>query len=412
MKILSRSEHPITRKAMNPSALKVMYRLKSKGYMALLVGGALRDLFRDKTPRDFDIATDASIDEIRAHFRNSKTIGKRFPIVHTYFGNEVVEISSMKGEPGQDKYELIYDDASRRDFTVNAIYYDIVDFKVIDPLDALEDLEAGRVVSIGDPAERFEEDPIRMLRAVKLAAKQGFSMGPELIATIRDHQDWTSQLGAGRRYEELTRVLLDEDATRILSMCDRYGLLERLWPEGKTFIDGLGLERLDTIRRQVPLVYTRGSFSKKSHTHLWLKLFLESSFYAETTSPVEIKNALIRFLGPLGMPFQGPILDAALWLNHVRTKSGTQPGSRGINGEVIELLTHLAEQASGKEAAALEALVERALSEKSQRKNRRRKRGKSKTKGEERNTKPEEGGKKRRRRRRRRRGPRKSKPTE
>lgn len=382
---------------MAPSALKVLYRLKSKGFMALLVGGALRDLYRDKTPRDFDIATDASIDEIRAQFRNSKTIGKRFPIVHTYFGNEVVEISSLKGEQALDRYQLIYEDACRRDFTVNAIYYDINDFSVIDPLDAIDDVHNGRVVSIGPPAERFEEDPIRMLRAVKLAAKQGFNLSEDVAATIRDHQDWTDKVGAGRRYEEITRVILDENAAGILETCRKHGLFVRLWPQGVQLLENLGLPYFEEARDNIPLIYSRGSFAKQSHTHLWLYLFLGSTYFEPSTSPAILRDQFARFLGPLGMPFQGPVVDAALWLSHAMLRTGIFPSAGALNGEIRELLLFFANRLDEEQR---ETFI-KAISKPRKRRRRRR----SKAEGEQRamaNGDAPPKPKKRRRRRRRR----------
>ncbi len=346
--------------------------------MALLVGGALRDLFRGRSPRDFDIATDASIDEIRAQFRNSKTIGKRFPIVHTYFGNEVVEISSLKGEPGRDKYALIYEDACRRDFTVNALYYDILNFKVIDPLGALEDIVEGRVVSIGDAAERFEEDPIRMLRAVKLEAKQGFELADDIETTIREHQDWTSRVGSGRRYEELTRVLLDDEVADILTSCHKYGLIRQLWPEGEELMKLKDLTYFEDVRDSVPIVYSRGSFAKQSHTHLWLRLFIDSPYYKPTPSPVELKAQLMRFLGPLGMPFQSPIIDALLWTSHIRLNTGVNPKVTALTGETRELLSYFADHTSEEESQRVAEFVTNLRPERKRR--RRRTRGKPKAK--------------------------------
>ena len=382
----------------------------------MLVGGAVRDLLRDRPPRDFDIATDASIEEIRAQFRNSKTIGKRFPIVHTYFGNEVVEISSLKGEQDQDKYALIYEDASRRDFTVNALYYDIVDFKIIDPLGALDDVLEGRVVSIGDAAERFEEDPIRMLRAVKLEAKQGFALNSDIETTIREHQDWTSKVGSGRRYEELTRVLLDDNVIDILNSCHKYGLFAQLWPEGDQFMTQKDLPYFEEVRDSVPIVYSRGSFAKQSHTHLWMRLFMDSSFYKPTTSATELKTQLARFLGPLGMPFQNPIVDTLLWTSHIRLKSGVNPRVMALTSETRELLSYFAEQTTEEEREAVNLFVANLRPEKKRRRKRPR-RGKAKLPPENVATQPKaaeatEDGKPKRRRRRRRRSRKKAKATE
>lgn len=228
-RILQRSEHNISRKDISQPALKVLYRLRAKGYWAFLVGGALRDLLRDREPRDFDVATNADINEIKALFRNSRMIGKRFPIVHTYFGGDLVEVSSLKAEGVNDKYQLLQADALQRDFTVNAIFYDINDFKLIDPLGAVEHVREGLVVPIGDVNEKFREDPIRMLRAIKLVVKQGFRFGPGVEQAIQDHLDGWDEVGPGRRYEELTRILLDREVIPMIEICRSVGLLSQMW---------------------------------------------------------------------------------------------------------------------------------------------------------------------------------------
>ena len=330
IRIIHRSKHPISRKDISQPALKVLYRLRSKGYWAFLVGGALRDLYRSRTPRDFDVATNATIPEIRRLFRNSKLIGKRFPIVHTYFGNDLVEISSLKAEVGMSKYEMLHADALQRDFTVNAIFYDINEFKVIDPLNAVTHLDPAMVVPIGDVDDKFKEDPIRMLRALKLVVKQGFSLGPGVEQAIRANAPGWQGVGAGRRYEELTRIFLGGDAGAIVACCRSIGLFQYMWPQGNQLIDEIGSEFIDEITHSIPVHFSRGSFAKHSHTHLWLQLYMSSGLFRPSPSPLEARKQFEDFIEPLGMPFRMVVTEAihGISLLHLKQKESLEALSR------------------------------------------------------------------------------------
>lgn len=338
IKILQRGQHSISRKNISQSALKVLYRLRSKQFLAFLVGGAPRDLLRGRRPRDFDVVTDATIDQILKLFRNGKTIGKRFPIVHIYFGNDLVEVSSLKTEKDLPRDAMILADARERDFTVNAIYYDLNDFRVLDPLDALKDLEQAEVVSIKDPDTAFEEDPIRMLRAVKLVVKQGFKLAKPLAAALRQHAGRIEDVGAGRKYEEMTRVLLDDAVEPLLDICRKYGMLAPLWPEGDRLVEGKGARFFSFIRERVPIQYSRGSFAKPSHTHLWFQLFLASGQADLNLEAKELQNRFDLFIHPLGMPFREPVWHALRWLGFLRHDKGEPPTLAGLNREVQKLL--------------------------------------------------------------------------
>ncbi|TPW12232.1 MAG: poly(A) polymerase, partial [Halothiobacillaceae bacterium] len=182
-KIIPRSEHSISRAYIDSNAVKVLYRLKDANYAAYLVGGGVRDLLLGREPKDFDVATDARPEEIRAEFKNCRLVGRRFRLAHVMFGREVVEVATFRAAPTPDDgglddeergpllrdnvYGTLEEDAWRRDFTVNALYYDIRDFSVVDYTGGLADLNAGVLRLIGDdPALRYREDPVRMLRAV------------------------------------------------------------------------------------------------------------------------------------------------------------------------------------------------------------------------------------------------------
>jgi hypothetical protein len=187
-RILSRPEHNLSRKNIDPDALKVLYRLKNNGFVAYLVGGGVRDLLLERQPKDFDIGTSAHPQQVRKLFRNCFIVGRRFRLAHVRFGRKVVEVSTFRraAEPEEgdtlirrdNTFGTPEEDAFRRDFTVNALFYDIATFSVIDWVRGIEDLIDRVIRTIGDPGVRFREDPVRMLRAVALAARLGFTIDP------------------------------------------------------------------------------------------------------------------------------------------------------------------------------------------------------------------------------------------
>ncbi len=192
--IVPRPEHNISRANISEHALKVLYRLRQENYQAHLVGGGVRDLLLGHEPKDFDIATDATPEQVRQVFRNCRLIGRRFRLAHVHFGRDIIEVATFRGSGDDDAtanrqlengmivrdniYGTIEEDALRRDFTINALYYDIADFSLVDYTDGLTDLRAGRLRLIGEPEQRYREDPVRMLRAVRFACKLGFAIEP------------------------------------------------------------------------------------------------------------------------------------------------------------------------------------------------------------------------------------------
>ena len=200
-RIIPRPKHSISRKNIEPEALKVLYRLKDHGYLAYLVGGSVRDLLLGKKPKDFDIGTDATPEEIRRLFRYSRIIGKRFRLVHVYFrGGKIIEVSTFRRQIELDDREAMREglgpesifgtpkeDAFRRDLTINGLFYNIADFSVIDYVGGIDDLKAGIIRTIGDPERRFIRDPVRMLRAIRHAARTGFRIDQVTWEAILDH---------------------------------------------------------------------------------------------------------------------------------------------------------------------------------------------------------------------------------
>ena len=208
LRIIPRDQHPISRKGISPNALRVLYRLHESGHRACLVGGAVRDLLAGQEPKDFDVATDATPEQVKHLFRNCRLIGRRFRLAHVVFGREIIEVATFRANSDDGSgdrevhdggrvlrdnvYGTIEEDAVRRDFTANALYYAIEDFSVRDYVGGFDDVQARVMRLIGDPETRYREDPVRMLRAVRLAGKLGFeidaaSAGPIAVQRAREY---------------------------------------------------------------------------------------------------------------------------------------------------------------------------------------------------------------------------------
>jgi poly(A) polymerase len=217
--IIARPEHSVSRKDIDVEALKVLYRLHHAGYTAYLVGGGVRDLLLGKTPKDFDVVTDARPGELRKLFRNSRIIGRRFRLVQVFFkGAHIVEVSTFRrrsefdelpendASPAKDTtYGTPGEDAQRRDLTINGLFYNIADFSLVDYVGGMEDLEAKRIRVIGDPAVRFVRDPVRMLRVLRHAARIGFSIDRAAWKEILDKGDLIRTCPPARVRDELLK---------------------------------------------------------------------------------------------------------------------------------------------------------------------------------------------------------------
>lgn len=247
-KIYTRSEHNISRKLVSENALKVLYRLRKSGFQAYLVGGCVRDLLLGREPKDFDVVTDAHPEQIRGVFRNCRLIGRRFRLAHVHFGHDFIEVATFRGlaseEGGGDRiqehsgrllrdniYGSIEEDAWRRDFTVNALYYNIDDFSVVDFVGGKEDHDAGILRLIGDPKERYREDPVRMLRAIRFSVKLGFSIHPSCAEPIAKQAHLLDNIPAARLYEEVLKLMFSGYATQTFEQLRHYRLFGSLFPE-------------------------------------------------------------------------------------------------------------------------------------------------------------------------------------
>ncbi len=247
--VIDRSSHRISRRSIPENVLKVLYRLHRSGYRAYLCGGSVRDLLMNRTPKDFDVVTDAHPAEVRRLFRNSRIIGRRFRLVHIIFQDQVVEVATFRREPERVAVEgenaeaedfLITDDntfgsplqdARRRDFTINALFYNIADFSVIDYVGGIDDLSEGRVRVIGNPDVRFREDPVRMMRAIEFASRLGFEIEAETYQGILRHRTDILKASPPRVSEEILELLRRGWSRGAFRLMVDTALLEPLLPE-------------------------------------------------------------------------------------------------------------------------------------------------------------------------------------
>ena len=259
--ICARPDHCISRKNIDPDALKVLYRLSGLGYDAYLVGGGVRDLLLGRKPKDFDVGTSAKPPEVRRAFRNCFLIGRRFRLAHVRFGHKVIETATFRAN-SQSVGEIIEHaaegpmedntfgtpetDANRRDFTVNGLFYDIKTFAVIDYVGGLEDLKRRLIRSIGDPMIRFREDPVRMMRAIKFSSRLGFEIEKDTDKAIRKLHSCILTASVPRVCEEVFRLFTYGAATKAFKMMYDYGLMGDLMPELAAFIDSDGGENSST----------------------------------------------------------------------------------------------------------------------------------------------------------------------
>jgi poly(A) polymerase len=277
--VIPRSEHSISRAAISPNALKVLYRLKEAGYQGFLVGGAVRDLLLGITPKDFDVATNALPEEVRRLFRNCRLIGRRFRLAHVHYGQEIIEVATFRAAASPEReddeeadaeldveeansdsdsevaapaalpddpahrafdtsgrilrdniYGTIEEDVWRRDFAANGLYYNIEDFSIWDFVDGVGDVRARRLKLIGDPETRYREDPVRMLRAVRFAAKLDFSFEASTEEPIRKLAYLLDGVPPARLFDECLKLFLSGFGAKSFRLLQQYGLFEHLFP--------------------------------------------------------------------------------------------------------------------------------------------------------------------------------------
>lgn len=266
-RIIPRKEHPLSRKLISPNALRTLYRLHNRGFIAYLVGGCVRDLLLERTPKDFDIATNATPSQIRRLFRNCFLVGRRFRLAHLHFQDEILEVATFRGPAlpfenpdteeakqngrspryARDKNGMVLrenvfgtpeEDALSRDFTINALAYNIADFSIIDYTTGLSDLEQRLIRPIGDPYVRFTEDPVRMIRAVRLSASHNLVIEPNAWETICELSSTITRAAPARLYEEIQKLFLRGSGEGAFRLLDKSGLLAALFPVLSRWIYG------------------------------------------------------------------------------------------------------------------------------------------------------------------------------
>ena len=231
--IYTPDEHTITRDQIDPDAIKILRRLRSSGHHAYVVGGAVRDLLVGNTPKDFDIATDAQPNRIRRLFRNSRVIGRRFRLVHIFFGPKIIEVSTFRSENSagfQNEYGDMEEDVFRRDFTLNALYYDPLEGRIIDYVGGVKDIRNRKLQPVIPLDRIFEEDPVRMIRAIKYQVSTGFRMPGRLRRQIRKSTELLAQISPSRITEEVFKILLSGNAAGIARECMDYKLFRYMVP--------------------------------------------------------------------------------------------------------------------------------------------------------------------------------------
>ncbi len=245
LRIYTRDDHNVSRKYIDKDAVKALYRLHDNGYKGYLVGGAVRDIMLGKKPKDFDIATSATPQQVKKLFRNCRIIGRRFRLAHLYYAqNKILEVATFRSSGGADEIvregELIRrdnvygspeEDACRRDLTINGLFYDIGSFSIFDYVGGVDDLRSGKVRMVGDPSYSFKEDPVRLLRAIRHSTRLGFEIEPQTLEALVENRAEILKANRARLLEEFLKDLVSGKATEYFSGLHRLGFLELLIPD-------------------------------------------------------------------------------------------------------------------------------------------------------------------------------------
>ncbi|MFC3606266.1 polynucleotide adenylyltransferase PcnB [Stutzerimonas tarimensis] len=246
---LTARQHSLRRQDISRNAVSVVERLQQAGYEAYVVGGCVRDLLLEIEPKDYDVATSATPEQVRAVFRNARVIGRRFKLVHVHFGREIIEVATFRAEhPVDDEddhlasrnesgrllrdniYGTLDDDAQRRDFTINALYYDPSSERIVDHTHGMQDIRNRLIRLIGDPEQRYQEDPVRMLRAVRFAAKLDFDVERHSAEPIRELAPLLEGIPAARLFDETLKLFLGGNAEHTYDLLRHYDLFAPLFP--------------------------------------------------------------------------------------------------------------------------------------------------------------------------------------
>ncbi|MEW6444938.1 MAG: polynucleotide adenylyltransferase PcnB [Pseudomonadota bacterium] len=340
--VIPRDQHTVSRKLISKNALTVLYRLNEAGYRACLVGGGVRDVLLGREPKDFDVATDATPEEVRRLFRNCRLIGRRFRLAHVLFGKEIVEVATFRASgddvPGRaadesgrllrdNVYGSLEDDVQRRDFTVNALYYDIADFSVLDYVGGMQDLQAGVLRLLGDPATRYREDPVRMLRAARFAAKLGFRLHEDTEQPVHELAVLLEGIPPARLFDECLKLFHTGHGVASLHELRRLDLLRYLLPPvdealGLTRDEGAALHFIETalantdrrVAEDLPL-----STAFLYAALLWPVVVLRAQYLAHAGQPDSVvlqlagDEALAMLQGRVAIPRHLQVLTREIW---------------------------------------------------------------------------------------------------
>lgn len=241
--------HHLSKTEISQNALTVLNRLNAAGFDAYLVGGSVRDLLLRKNPKDFDVSTNATPQQIRRLFKNARIIGRRFKLVHILFHREIIEVATFRGNTDSTKkqsdlqtnakgmltrdnvYGSLEEDAWRRDFTVNSLYYDVQDSRIVDYTGGFQDIQNHQLRMIGDPVLRYQEDPVRLLRAIRFSAKLNFTIAPETAAPIASSIHLLTHVSGSRLFDEIAKIYQCGTAVEVQKKLIQYGIFKLFFPQ-------------------------------------------------------------------------------------------------------------------------------------------------------------------------------------
>ncbi len=313
--IIPRAEHGISRQQISDKALKVLYRLHEAGFRACLVGGCVRDLLLGLRPKDFDVATDARPEQVREVFDNCRLIGRRFRLAHVHFGRDIIEVATFRGQDAAEDdaddarliddskegrivrdnvYGTLEEDVWRRDFTVNALYYDIANFSIIDYVNGMQDLQAGVIKLIGDPEARFHEDPVRLLRAVRFTAKLGFVLDPATEKQVLPLASLLAEMPKARLYDEVLKLFQSGHAVRSLVLLRQYDLFRHLFPLTEACLQHDGELLLSMLNQALSNTDARVASGRGLNpaflysVMLWAPMMKKAGYAVQDASPIMV----------------------------------------------------------------------------------------------------------------------------
>jgi poly(A) polymerase len=354
--VIPRQDHGISRDNISKNALKVLYRLHQQGYEAYLVGGGVRDLLLGLHPKDFDVVTNAKPEEVRRVFRNCRLIGRRFRLAHVYFGYDIIEVATFRGkteEANEDHlhsdegmilrdnvYGSMAEDVWRRDFTINALYYNIADFSIVDYMGGMADLKSKRLKMIGDPSQRFREDPVRMLRAIRFACKANFEVSDDLKQAIASLKGLMANVSPARLFEEIVKMFHSGVAINVYAMLKEEGLFEALFPETQECF----LQTAYPTDRFLENVFNNTDHRIKDQKSvnpsfviaalLWHPICIQADEYCETGMPLfpartkAMEQVLFRQIRHVSIPKRLAQAAREIWLFQIRLE---KRNSRRVN---------------------------------------------------------------------------------